>query len=310
MTPSDSIAGGSRTGRKRFRLRMIVLACILLLVGVPLISSGCADQLVLPSNHDVVDPGKAQRRMLGVNGRKVECWSIRSPGAGNAEPSAFVLFFVGKGDRVDRWIGAVAAGSWASRPVEVWGMNYPGAGGSDGPPRLAEVGPDAIATYDALRQVAGSRPIFIHGGSFGTTAALCVAAHRPVDGLIIQNPPPLRQLILGNYGWWNLWLAAGPVAMQIPDNLDSIANAKAAKSPAIFVSAGADRVIPPRYHRMVIDAYAGPKRVVEMPGAGHDDPLTHEAAEQVSAGIEWMWNSTVGHKESSQSPQMHTDSTR
>jgi len=30
--------------------------------------------------------------------------------------------------------------------------------------------------------------------------------------LILTNPPPLRQLIMGHYGWWNLWLAAAPQA--------------------------------------------------------------------------------------------------
>jgi len=44
-------------------------------------------------------------------------------------------------------------------------------------------------------------------------AALSVAARRPVAGLVLQNPPPLRQLIMGHYGWWNLWLVAGAVVL-------------------------------------------------------------------------------------------------
>lgn len=286
--PTPSSRGG-RIGRKR-AVRRVLLVCIFLLVVIPLLSAGCADQWVLSSNHESIDPGTARRKMLGVGGRNVECWIARSPGARDLEPRAFVLFFVGKGDRTERWIGAVA-NAWGARPVEVWGMNYPGSGGSDGPPRLAAVGPDAIATYDALKQVAGPRPIFIHAGSFGTTAALCVAARRHVDGLVVQNTPPLRQLILGHYGWWNLWLVAAPVAMQIPPDLDSRANAASCTAPAVFISAGADTLIPPRYHRLVIDAYAGPKRVIDMPGAGHDSPLTREAARQFNEGIDWLWKS-------------------
>jgi len=41
---------------------------------------------------------------------------------------------------------------------------------------------------------------------------------------------PLKQLIVGEYGWWNLWLAAKPVAWQLPNSLDSIENAKRAKA--------------------------------------------------------------------------------
>ena len=31
-------------------------------------------------------------------------------------------------------------------------------------------------------------------------------------------------MILRRFGWWNLWLLAGPVALQIPMDLDSIAD--------------------------------------------------------------------------------------
>jgi hypothetical protein len=118
---------------------------------------------------------------------------------------------------------------------------------------------------------------------------LYVAANRPVAGLVLQNPPPLRRLILGYYGWWNLWVAAGPLASRVPPELDSIANGSRCSAPAVFISAGADPIIPARYHRMVIDAYAGPKRVIEMPGADHDAPLTREAAADFAKGLDWLW---------------------
>lgn len=172
-------------------------------------------------------------------------------------------------------------------------MNYPGSGGSDGPARLARVGTDAVAAFDAAKRAAGRRPVFIWAGSFGTTAALHVAARRPVDGMFLQNPRPLRQLILGSYGLWNLWLLAGPAALQIPSDLDSIANARKATAPVVFTLSLADEVIPDRYHRMVVDAYAGPKRVIEMPGARHDDPLTREAAQQFNEGIDWVWKTAI-----------------
>jgi pimeloyl-ACP methyl ester carboxylesterase len=185
-------------------------------------------------------------------------------------------------------MAASVANGWGSRPVELWGMNYPGCGGSEGPTRVAAVGPDALAVYDALRQPAGSRPIYIDGSSLGTTAALCVAAQRPVAGLILRNPPPLRQLILGHYGWWNLWLLAIPTSMQIPAELDSIANAARCRSPAIFVLSGADQVVPPRYHRMVVNAYSGPKQIIDVPGASHNDPLPKEAGDQLQRAMDWL----------------------
>ena len=211
-----------------------------------------------------------------------------SPGAQRRDPTAYALMFTGKGDRVDRWITAVAI-AWGDRPVEVWGMNYPGSGASDGPVKLKWVAPSALAVFDAVQKIAGHRPIFTEGASFGTTPALLLAARRPVAGIIIHNPPPLRQLILGRYGWWNLWLVAGPVAMHVPIDLDSVANAGKACAPCVFIVSEADEIIPPAYHQLVIDAYKGPQRVIRMPGASHDAPLSHEAAIELSHDRDWMW---------------------
>ncbi|MDB5300310.1 MAG: hypothetical protein JWO87_1973 [Phycisphaerales bacterium] len=269
-------------------LRAIIALCLLLC------TCGCVgDRLILGSNSEKIDPAGAHRQIVRANGRAVECWVARSPGAkqpGGRQPEAFLLVFIGKGDRADRWIAAVAD-AWGGRAVEVWGMNYAGSGGSEGPPQLSRVGPDALETYDAIRRIAVKRPIFIQAGSFGTTAALCVAARRPISGLVLQNPPPLRQLILGHYGWWNLWLLAGPAALQIPPDLDSLANAARVRSPAVFIMAGDDEVIPPPYQNRVYAAYAGPKRRIDMPGARHSDPLTREAAEEFANGRDWLWHS-------------------
>ena len=258
---------------------------------------GCPGSLVLPANHDVIAHSDgARQQVIHVNGRTVDCWVARSPGARDAEPRACVLFFVGKGDRADRWITAVA-GAWGNKPVEVWGMNYPGSGQStDGTPRLKTAADDALAFFDHVHALNPARPVFIHAGSFGTTMALCTSARRPVAGLILQNPPPLRQLILGRYGWWNLWLLAGPVALQIPSELDSVENARRTRAPAVFVLAGLDKNVPPAYQRKVVEGYAGEKHVIPMPGAGHDDPLTKEAAEAFARDLDWLWNTTRVHE--------------
>ena len=169
-------------------------------------------------------------------------------------------------------------------------MNYPGFGGSSGPSQLSQVGPTALGTYDVLKQTAAGRPVFLQAASFGTAPALHVAARRPVAGLVLHKPPPLKQLILGSYGWWNLWLLAGPVAARIPDDLDSLANASRAKSPAVFLLHGSDQIIAPRHQRRVAAAYAGQKRVIDMPGARHDDPLTREASQQMAEALQWLWD--------------------
>jgi len=255
-------------------------------------ATGCAGPLVLPANRDPIGHHDgARQQVLNFHDKKIDCWTARPPGAAETEPRAYVLFFVGKGDRADRWITAVA-GAWRNKPVEVWGLNYPGSGEStDGTPRLKTAADEALFLFDHVNALARGKPVFVHAGSFGTAIGLCVSAARPVAGMVLQNPPPLKQLIMGNYGWWNLWLIAGPVAMQIPQELDSIENARKSKAPAVFVLAGRDTLVTPEYQRKVVDAYAGQKQVISMPAAEHNDPLTREASEQFEKDLNWLWTS-------------------
>jgi len=167
-------------------------------------------------------------------------------------------------------------------------MNYPGFGGSTGPARLGQIGPAALAAFDALRREAADRPIVAYGASIGATAALHVAAQRPIAGLVLHNPVPLREIILRQFGWWNLWLLAGPVALQMPRDLDSIANARASRTPAIFLLAERDEIVAPRFHRLVVQAYAGEKCVIELRGAYHNDPVEGTALADLNDGLGWM----------------------
>src|SRR5687768_18548180 len=119
----------------------------------------------------------------------------------------------------------------------------------------------ALIAHDEMRRVAGARPIIVEGFSLGSAPALHVAANRPVAGVIVQNPPPLRQVVLRHHGWWNLWLLAGPVALSLPRDVDSIANTKRCRAKAAFLIAEKDEAIPPALQRDIYDAYAGRKRL-------------------------------------------------
>ena len=246
------------------------------------------DQLILFPSTNRIDPHGAIRKTVPFEKGELEVWTAQSRRAQQKGASdIYFLRFYGNADRADRWATADAE-IWNDRAVEVWGMNYPGFGGSTGPARLKRIGPAALAAFDELRHQAGDRPIIAYGASIGATAALRVAASRPVAGLILHNPPPLREMILRRFGWWNLWLLAGPIALQIPKDLDSVANAKAIHAPAVFLLAEKDEVVPPRYHKLVVDAYAGQKRIIPLPGAYHNDPVDGAALTNLHAAFDWL----------------------
>ena len=228
------------------------------------------DHLILFPTRSPIDAGGAVRRTIPFENGDLEIWTAQSQLArqkGRAD--VFILRFYGNADRADRW-PALEAEMWNDRAVEIWGMNYPGFGGSTGPARLARVGPAAVAAFDELRREAVDAPIVAYGTSIGATAALHVAVSRPTEiaGLILQNPPPLREMILRQFGWWNLWLLAAPVALQIPRDLDCIGNARVSRAPAIFLLAERDEIVAPRFHRLVVEAYAGEKLNVSLLDSG------------------------------------------
>ncbi|HWN24711.1 MAG TPA: alpha/beta fold hydrolase [Candidatus Sulfotelmatobacter sp.] len=251
------------------------------------------DHLVLFPTKAPIDAGGAVRKTIPFQNGELELWMALSHRAQqNGRVDTYVLRFYGNADRAEYWV-AEEAEAWNDRAVEVWGMNYPGFGGSTGPARLARIGPAAVTAFDELKRHTTEQPIVLFGASLGTAAALHVAAHRPVAGLILQNPPPLRQMILRQFGWWNLWLLAGPLSLQIPRDLDSIANARSIRAPAIFLLAEKDEVVAPRYHRLVVDAYAGEKRVISLPGAHHNTPIEDAGLVEFYNALDWLLPKTT-----------------
>src|SRR5262249_48181169 len=147
---------------------------------------GVSDLLILGPRSGKIDAGPARREVVRVNDRAVEAWVARSPRLRSDEnPTGYVLEFCGNATRAEQ-IAQYVAQRWRRWPVEAWVMNYPGIGGSDGWPRMSNVAPAALGVYDEIARRGGSdAPVFVEGNSLGTTAALCVAARRPVAGCIL-----------------------------------------------------------------------------------------------------------------------------
>jgi len=276
---------------RKTRIVLAIVAAYLILI----LFGHLPDHLILFPTKAPIDAGEAARKMVPFQNGELEVWTAKSYRAKQqAGADIYVLRFYGNADRADRWVAAEAE-EWNGRAVEIWGMNYPGFGGSTGPTRLSRIGPAAITAFDELKRHAAGRPIVVYGASLGSAAALHVAAQRPVAGLILHNPLPLRQMILRRFGWWNLWLLAGPIALQIPRELDSISNAKAIQTPAIFLLAEKDEIVPPRYHRLVVDAYAGQKRVVTLRDAYHNTPVEGAGLADLYRALDWLLPRSASH---------------
>src|SRR6185436_16904532 len=102
-----------------------------------------------------INAGSATRKTIPFESGQLEIWTASSKLARErGQPQFYALRFYGNADRADRWVADEAENLWNDRAVEVWGMNYPGFGGSTGPVRLARLGPAALTAFDALKQTA------------------------------------------------------------------------------------------------------------------------------------------------------------
>lgn len=253
-----------------------------------------ADKLILQPTRDPIDVEHKSCERIPFRSGFIEAWLEKSPpGQAHAPETAelFVIKFPGTGGRAER-ATLHPAEVWGDLPAQVWTVNPPGYGGSSGPATLGAMSAAAEAVYRHVRQVADDRPVIVTGNSLGNISALHLAANFKVDGLLLRNPPPLRELIVGKHGWWTLGMAAF-IAWQVPSELCALSNAALADCPALFVMSGKDRMVPPRFQQLVIDAHAGSNRVFLLPAADHGTPITEAEAPEYLKQLDWL-RRTVG----------------
>ena len=118
------------------------------------------------------------------------------------------------------------------------------------------------------------------GNSLGGISSLHLAATRSLDGLVLRNVPPLRQLIRRRYALRGLVFGSWLIASHVPAELDAIANARRATMRCVSVMSDRDRVVPPPYQRRLHAAYAGPYQLVMLAGGGHASSMSENEMDQ------------------------------
>jgi len=145
----------------------------------------------------------------------------------------------------------------SDRAVEIWGMNYPGFGGSTGPAWLSKIGPAALAAFDECES--RSRPANrAFGTSMAQPSALMSRRSRPAgladdsaDSSPLPRNDPCVDLAGGICGCWRALLR-----YRFRKTSTALKMGKRSCT-GDFLLAEKDEVVPARYHRLVVDAYAG-----------------------------------------------------
>ena len=244
------------------------------------------DRLVLQPTTEALPTDGRVRRCVNFTDGSFEVFSALHACRNEADAELFVLKFPGTGGRAER--ASANPADILGRPASIWTVNPPGYGGSPGRASLRCLAATGLAAFDELRRAAGERPIIVTANSLGSLAALRVAAQRPISGLLLRDPVPLKQLIRGRHRWRPLWGATWVLSHYVPDDLDCVTNAARAAAPLAFVSSQNDRVVPTSYQRLIFDAYAGPKKLLTLDGADHGQQLEPQHEQPYIDLIKWL----------------------
>lgn len=241
--------------------------------------------LIFPSGHvgppDPLPPGTERLEIAAASGERLR--GVHIPPARAGAERLLLLAFAG-----NAWNAQSAAVFIAglAPEAEVIVFHYRGYPPSEGRPSSEALLADAPVILDFARaRVRPTRTVAV-GFSIGAGVAAALAAHRPVDGMILVTPfDSLGRVAAGHYPWL-------PVRLLFRHSMEPAAALSGSRTPIALIAAGEDELIP----SVRTDALRrGLSHIVfdrTIPRTGHNDvyrdpaftPAFREALERVIGG--------------------------
>ncbi len=223
---------------------------------------------VLPGARDVV--------LQTSDGLRLGAWFL--PGRDAEAPAVLVA----NGNGGHHGLRAPLAAALAGRGLAVLLFDYRGYGGNPGSPSEEGLARDVRAARAHLLEDAGVPPdrLLYLGESLGAAVVTELATEHPPAALVLRSPfvdlaavgaehyplLPVRALLRDRY----------PVAEQVTT----------IRVPTTVVLGDADSIVPPAQSRAVAAAAADLHRLVEVPGADHNDGVLLDGDALVDAVVE------------------------
>ncbi|MGY1703853.1 alpha/beta hydrolase [Geodermatophilus sp. SYSU D00697] len=265
--------------RRALRAGVVVLAVLAVLTGL---LWGLQRRLVyLPDDGPLpaaaaVLPGARDVVLTTADGLALGAWFV--PGPDPAAPAVLVA----NGNGGHRGLRVPLALALRDRGLAVLLFDYRGYGGNPGSPSEEGLASDVRAARAYLVEEAAVPPerLLYLGESLGAAVVTELATEHPPAGLVLRSPfvdlaavgsvhypfLPVRALLRDRY----------PVAEQIAG----------VRVPTTVVLGDADSIVPPQQSRAVAAAAAELHRLVEVPGADHNDRVLLDGDALVDAVAE------------------------
>ncbi|MBF0588929.1 MAG: alpha/beta fold hydrolase [Magnetococcales bacterium] len=208
-------------------------------------------------------PG-AEVAILTADGVALQGWLVR--GESRRESLEHVLiYFGGNAEEASGFLHNMAR--FQRLGVSVLTVNYRGYGRSGGEPGEQVILSDALSLYDWLVDQSGmdSAKIVAMGRSLGSGVAVHLAAHRPLDGVILVTPYDSMVSVAQRL------YPFVPVSLLLRHRFDALSLAPTIQVPMLALMAVEDTLVPADLGQRLAAAWGGEVLAATLPGVGHND---------------------------------------
>ncbi len=175
-----------------------------------------------------------------------------------------VVFNGNAGNRADR--ESLGSGL-AANGLGVLMTDYRGYGGNPGHPTEDGLARDARAAAAFVRARSAESPLVYFGESLGAAVAVELASVDPPAALVLRSPfTSLAEVGRVHYPWL-------PVGSLLKDRYPSDERIGLVQVPTLVIAGEADSIVPVSQSREIFETAPGPKQLVVIPGADHNDAI-------------------------------------
>ncbi len=150
-------------------------------------------------------------------------------------------------------------------------FHYRGYPPSEGRPSEAALRADALQVYDWAVSRLRPEHVLAVGSSLGAAVAAHLAAHRPLDGLVLVTPFDSVEAIARERFFWL------PVRALLRHPFRADEALRDRDLPVAVILAERDEIVPPARSHRLLAVLRRPVLVGTVPGAGHNSIYDHEA---------------------------------